>query len=70
MFAISYLRRIQVNNGHKMMYQLISDRFMLLGVVIDVLEILGFLTLFLVIGAFIMAPGGPKGVIKFIRNHQ
>ena len=41
---------------------------MLLGVVIDVLEILGFLTLFLVIGAFIMAPGGPKGVIKFIRE--
>ena len=41
---------------------------MLFGIVIDVLEILGFLTLFLVIGALIMAPGGPKGVIKFIKK--
>ena len=41
---------------------------MLLGIVIDVLEILGFLTLFLVLGALIMAPGGPKGIMKFIRD--
>ena len=50
------------------MYQSKSVRFMLFGIVIDVLEILGFLTLFLVIGALIMAPGGPKGVIKFIKK--
>ena len=41
---------------------------MLYGIVIDVLEILGFLTLFLVLGALIMAPGGPKGIMKFIRD--
>ena len=40
---------------------------MLLGIVVDVLEILGFLTLFLVLGALIMAPGGPKGIMMFLR---
>ena len=64
MFAISYLPQIQVNNGHKVMYKLRSmwnyaDRH-----IFDVLEILGFLALFLVIGALIMALSGPLGIIR------
>ena len=37
---------------------------MLIGVFFDVLEILGFLALFLVIGALIMAFSGPLGIIR------
>ena len=41
---------------------------MLIGIFLDVLGILGVLTLLLVIGALIMAPGGPMGIIKFIKE--
>ena len=41
---------------------------MLLDIVIDALEILAFLTLFLTLAALIMAPGGPKGILNFIRD--
>ena len=41
---------------------------MLLDIVLDALEILGFLTLFLTLAALIMAPGGPKGIMKLIRD--
>ena len=37
---------------------------MLIDIFFDVLEILGFLTLFLVIGALIMALSGPLGIIR------
>ena len=37
---------------------------MLIGIFLDVLEILGFLALFLVIGALIMALCGPLGIIR------
>ncbi len=37
---------------------------MLIGIFFDVPEILGFLALFFVIGALIMALGGPLGIIR------
>ena len=41
---------------------------MLLDTVLDILEILGILTVLIAVASLILAPGGPKGVIKLIRE--
>ena len=43
---------------------------MLIGIFFDVLEILGFLILFLVIGALIMALSGPLGIIRTAKSNS